>query len=134
MHSRRLKFMASSTEHDGLHLQARSQKYGKSCTVTSCSQLFDSSIMVKCLQSHLVLTVPLPPYLVKKQKHFHNLEQYGIGLILGCNGFIWAGEHIEAKDDMVEDDMNPSGLQMLGSELFVLVAGREVERRGSHKK
>ncbi|KAG7967434.1 hypothetical protein I3843_08G098900 [Carya illinoinensis] len=70
-------------QHDGLHLQARSQKYGK-------------------LERGQLLTVP--PYLVKRRKqHFHHLEQYGVDLILGCNGFIWVGEHVEARDDMVGD-------------------------------
>ncbi|MED6134765.1 exosome non-catalytic core subunit rrp4 [Stylosanthes scabra] len=73
-------------QHDGLHLQARSQKYGK-------------------LNRGQLLTVP--PYLVKRQKqHYHHLEQFGVDLILGCNGFIWVGEHIEAKDDMVEDQVS----------------------------
>ncbi|CAL0321228.1 unnamed protein product [Lupinus luteus] len=80
-------------QHDGLHLQARSQKYGK-------------------LKGGQLLTVP--PYLVKRQKqHFHHLEEYGFDLILGCNGFIWVGEHIEAKDDMVEDQVNQSEPQVL---------------------
>ena len=49
-----------------------------------------------------MLTVP--PYLVRRRKqHFHHLEQCGVDLILGCNGFIWVGEHVEAKDDMVGD-------------------------------
>ena len=52
-----------------------------------------------------MLTVP--PYLVRRRKqHFHHLEQYGVDLILGCNGFIWVGEHVEAKDDMVEDQVS----------------------------
>ncbi|KAK6164725.1 hypothetical protein DH2020_001589 [Rehmannia glutinosa] len=71
-------------QHDGcLHLQARSQKYGK-------------------LKRGQLLTIP--PYLVKKRKqHFHHLDQYGIDLILGCNGFIWVGEHVEVRDDMADD-------------------------------
>lgn len=71
-------------QHDGcLHLQARSQKYGK-------------------LKRGQLLTIP--PYLVKKRKqHFHHLDQYGIDLILGCNGFVWVGEHVEVKDDTTED-------------------------------
>ncbi|KAK7825303.1 exosome complex component rrp4 like protein [Quercus suber] len=70
-------------QQDGLHLQARSQKYGK-------------------LERGQLLTVP--PYLVRRRKqNFHHLEQCGVDLILGCNGFIWVGEHVEAKDDMVED-------------------------------
>ncbi|KAJ6812712.1 putative exosome complex component RRP4-like protein [Iris pallida] len=54
-------------QHDGsLQLQARSQKYGK-------------------LTRGQMLT--LPAYLVKRRKHhFHHLQQYGVDLILGCNG------------------------------------------------
>ncbi|KAL5561623.1 hypothetical protein UlMin_031370 [Ulmus minor] len=75
-------------QHDGLHLQARSQKYGK-------------------LKRGQMLTVP--PYLVKRRKqHFHHLEEYGIDLILGCNGFIWVGEHVEVSDDMMEVQANKS--------------------------
>lgn len=79
-------------QHDGsLHLQARSQKYGK-------------------LERGQLLTVP--PYLVKRRKqHFHHLEQYGIDLIVGCNGFIWVGEHVETKDGMVEDQVTKSEKQ-----------------------
>nr|CAD1843720.1 unnamed protein product [Ananas comosus var. bracteatus] len=74
-------------QHDGsLHLQARSQKYGK-------------------LERGQLLTVPA--YLVKRRKqHFHHLEQYGVDLIIGCNGFIWVGEHVEAGENvgmLVED-------------------------------
>ncbi|XP_022869054.1 exosome complex component RRP4 homolog [Olea europaea var. sylvestris] len=85
-------------QHDGcLHLQARSQKYGK-------------------LERGQLLTIP--PYLVKKRKqHFHHLEQYGIDLILGCNGYIWVGEHIEVKDPMlIEDQSNKSDQQNADSE------------------
>ncbi|KAG5043461.1 hypothetical protein JHK87_007376 [Glycine soja] len=109
-------------QHDGLHLQARSRKYGK-------------------LNRGQLLIVP--PYLVKRQKqHFHHLEEFGIDLILGCNGFIWVGEHVEAKDDMVEDQgmidlslsMNLEMHDMLGSEFCVLVAEKEAERRSSSKR
>ncbi|KAK1258234.1 hypothetical protein QJS04_geneDACA020728 [Acorus gramineus] len=79
-------------QHDGsLHLQARSQKYGK-------------------LERGQLLTVP--PYLVKRRKqHFHYLEQYGVDLILGCNGFIWVGEHIEANEDemMIDNKSEETG-------------------------
>lgn len=73
-----------SFQHDGgLQLQARSQKYGK-------------------LERGQLVTVP--PYLVKRRKqHFHHLEQFGIDLILGVNGFIWIGKHIEVNDNMIED-------------------------------
>lgn len=51
----------------------------------------------------------ISPYLVKKRKqHFHHLEQYGIDLIIGRNGFIWVGEHVEARDDMVEEQVHKS--------------------------
>jgi exosome complex component RRP4 len=44
-----------------------------------------------------LLTVP--PYLVKRRKqHFHHLEQYDVDLILGCNGFIWVGEHVVVNE------------------------------------
>ncbi|XP_071717542.1 exosome complex component RRP4 homolog [Rutidosis leptorrhynchoides] len=67
-----------------LQLQARSQKYGK------------------LEKGHMITT---SPYLVKRRKqHFHHLEQYGVDLILGCNGFIWVGEHVEIKDKMEEDE------------------------------
>ncbi|XP_058757846.1 exosome complex component RRP4 homolog [Vicia villosa] len=83
-------------QHDGLHLQARSKKYGK-------------------LRTGQLITVT--PYLVKRQKqHFHHLEQYGIDLILGCNGFIWVGEHVEATEDMIEDQVNQSDPQVLSLE------------------
>lgn len=42
----------------------------------------------------------------KRKQHFHHLDQYGIDLILGCNGFIWVGEHVEVRDEMVEDVAN----------------------------
>ncbi|XP_071738274.1 exosome complex component RRP4 homolog [Rutidosis leptorrhynchoides] len=74
-----------------LQLQARSQKYGK-------------------LEKGQMLTTS--PYLVKRRKqHFHHLEQYGIDLILGCNGFIWVGEHVEVKDNMEEDEPGKLDLQ-----------------------
>ncbi|KAI4326488.1 hypothetical protein MLD38_031798 [Melastoma candidum] len=73
-------------QHDGIHLQARSQKYGKLCS----GQLLS-----------------VPPYLVKRRKqHLHHLDQLGVDLILGCNGFIWVGEHAEPKDDMPVDQEN----------------------------
>ncbi|PSS06256.1 Exosome complex component like [Actinidia chinensis var. chinensis] len=76
-------------QHDGsLHLQARSQKYGK-------------------LERGQLLTVP--SYLVKRRKlHLHHIEQYRIDLILGCNGFVWVGEHVGTKDDMVVDQSSKS--------------------------
>lgn len=76
-------------QHDGsLQLQARSQKYGK-------------------LEKGQLLIID--PYLVKKSKqHLHHLEQFGIDLILGRNGFIWIGEHVEARDSMVADQVNSS--------------------------
>uniref|UniRef100_A0A1S3ZIF1 Exosome complex component RRP4 homolog n=1 Tax=Nicotiana tabacum TaxID=4097 RepID=A0A1S3ZIF1_TOBAC len=45
----------------------------------------------------------IPRYLVMRgKKHFHHLDEYGVDLILGCNGFIWIGEH------EVEDQVNES--------------------------
>ncbi|TYJ14063.1 hypothetical protein E1A91_A10G092300v1 [Gossypium mustelinum] len=83
--------------HDGsLQLQARSQKYGK-------------------LEKGQLLIVD--PYLVKKSKqHFHHLEQFGIDLVLGRNGFIWVGEHVEARDSMVVDQANSSEQSMVPEE------------------
>ncbi|KAG7036378.1 Exosome complex component RRP4-like protein [Cucurbita argyrosperma subsp. argyrosperma] len=94
-------------QHDGLHLQARSQKYGK-------------------LERGQLLTVS--PYLVKRRKqHFHHLEQYGIDLILGCNGFIWIGEHVDPTEDMmVEDPINKS--EQKGSK-FEGSFGNQVQER-----
>ncbi|XP_052154215.1 exosome complex component RRP4 homolog [Oryza glaberrima] len=78
-------------QHDGsLHLQARSQKYGK-------------------LERGQLLVVPA--YLVKRRKqHFHHLEQYDVDLILGCNGFIWVGEHVVVGENanMMENKLNLS--------------------------
>ncbi|XP_065861200.1 exosome complex component RRP4 homolog [Euphorbia lathyris] len=73
-------------QNDGsLQLQARSQKYGK-------------------LEKGQLLTVP--PYLVKRQKqHFHHLVEYDVDLILGCNGFIWVGEHVDVRENVVEDQL-----------------------------
>ncbi|ERN12428.1 hypothetical protein AMTRI_Chr01g114410 [Amborella trichopoda] len=74
------------SQNDGsLHLQARSQKYGK-------------------LEKGQLLSVS--PYLVKRRKqHFHYLEQYGVDLILGCNGYIWVGAHSDGggKNEDFED-------------------------------
>ncbi|EOA38259.1 hypothetical protein CARUB_v10009740mg [Capsella rubella] len=72
-------------QHDGsLQLQARSQKYGK-------------------LEKGQLLKVD--PYLVKRSKHhFHYIESLGIDLIIGCNGLIWVGEHVEVRDPMAIDD------------------------------
>jgi exosome complex component RRP4 len=40
-----------------------------------------------------------PPYLVKRRKqHFHHLQQYNTDLILGCNGFVWVGQHVETSE------------------------------------
>lgn len=54
-----------------------------------------------------MLTVP--SYLVKRRKqHFHNLEQYGVDMILGCNGFIWVGEHVEHGVDIPVETVKSS--------------------------
>lgn len=66
-------------QHDGsLHLQARSLKYGK-------------------LENGQLITTSA--YLVKRRKqHFHYLEQYGVDLILGLNGYIWVGVHTDLQN------------------------------------
>ncbi|KFK42695.1 hypothetical protein AALP_AA1G027700 [Arabis alpina] len=72
-------------QHDGsLQLHARSEKYGK-------------------LEKGQLLKVD--PYLIKRTKpHFHHIESLGIDLILGCNGFIWVGEHVEVRDPLIIAD------------------------------
>ncbi|VVB01599.1 unnamed protein product [Arabis nemorensis] len=64
-------------QRDGsLIIHARSQKYGK--------------------------LLKVDPYLVKRSNHhFHYVESLGIDLILGCNGFIWVGEHVEFRNHMI---------------------------------
>lgn len=63
----------------------------------ACSQLEKGQLLI------------IDPYLVKKSKHhFHHLEQLGIDLILGRNGFIWVGEHAETRDSMIVDQANSS--------------------------
>lgn len=53
--------------------------------------------------------IAVPTYLVKRRKqHFHQLDKYGVLLILGCNGYVWVGELTEAKDSMEVDDVNES--------------------------
>lgn len=66
-------------QHDGsLHLQARSLKYGK-------------------LENGQLITTSA--YLVKRRKqHFHHLEQYGVDMILGLNGYIWVGVHTDVQN------------------------------------
>jgi exosome complex component RRP4 len=61
------------------------------------------------LERGQLLTVP--PYLVKRKKqHFHHLAQYDVDLILGCNGFIWVGEHVVVgkKTKTTEDQQKSS--------------------------
>lgn len=79
-------------QHDGtLQLHARSDKYGK-------------------LERGQLLSVP--SYLVKRRKqHFHQLDQYGVVLILGCNGYVWVGELVETKDRMEVDLVNNQSLE-----------------------
>ncbi|XP_030552436.1 exosome complex component RRP4 homolog [Rhodamnia argentea] len=92
-------------QHDGLHLQARSQKYGK-------------------LQRGQLLSIP--PYIVKRQKqHWHYLEEYGIDLILGCNGFVWVGEHVETKDEMLVDQDKPESQTSKTNDYSMSLESRE---------
>ncbi|VYS49350.1 unnamed protein product [Arabidopsis thaliana] len=45
------------------------------------------------------------PYLVKRSNiHFHYIESLGIDLIIGGNGFIWVGEHVQEQDPMIVDN------------------------------
>ncbi|KAL6339921.1 hypothetical protein AAG906_035012 [Vitis piasezkii] len=96
-------------QHDGsLHLQARSQKYGK-------------------LERGQVLTIS--PYLVKRRKqHLHYLEEFGVDLILGCNGFIWVGEHVEAKGTLIEDQTDKAEQPNTKSSSSTFMSLEEQER------
>lgn len=78
--------------NDGsLHLQARSQKYGK------------------LARGQLLM---VPPYLVKRRKqHFHHLEQYDVDLIIGCNGYIWVGEHVQPAESNMDQDSSMNAMQ-----------------------
>uniref|UniRef100_A0A1J3EC81 Exosome complex component rrp4 n=1 Tax=Noccaea caerulescens TaxID=107243 RepID=A0A1J3EC81_NOCCA len=89
-------------QHDGsLQLHARSQKYGK----------LEKGQLVK-----------VDPYLVKRSKHhFHHIDSLGLDLIIGCNGFIWVGEHVEVRDpviiaDQKDDEMVTSSAKDTGKE------------------
>ncbi|XP_027168438.1 exosome complex component RRP4 homolog isoform X2 [Coffea eugenioides] len=86
--------------------------------------IFEENDIV-CLDRGQLLRIS--PYLVKRRKqHFHHLDQYGVDLILGCNGFIWVGEHVEAKDDMVLDQMIKS--EQENASLSGSVSSREQEQ------
>lgn len=57
----------------------------------------------------------------------HSLEQYGIDLILGCNRFIWIGEHVDSTEDMmIEDQVDKS--EQNGSK-FEETFGNQVQER-----
>lgn len=71
----------------------------------------------------------VPAYLIKRRKHhFHHLEQYGVDLILGCNGYIWVGEHVEPREnDMVEDqEKRPDVTLREPEELFTPLEKRQL--------
>jgi exosome complex component RRP4 len=73
--------------------------------------LIDVNLLLQLERGNL-LTVS--PYLVKRRKqHFHHLEQYDVDLILGCNGFIWVGEHVVVEDN---DKISKTGDQKLRTE------------------
>lgn len=56
------------------------------------------------------------PYLVKRSKHhFHYIESLGIDLIIGCNGFIWVGEHVEVRDPVMIDDQKDDEMMISSS-------------------
>ncbi|KAG2267451.1 hypothetical protein Bca52824_062006 [Brassica carinata] len=40
----------------------------------------------------------------RSKHHFHYIESLGIDLIIGCNGFIWVGEHVEVRDPVMMID------------------------------
>lgn len=66
-----------------------------------------------CLQLEKGQLLTVDPYLVKRRKqHFHHLEEYGIDLIMGSNGFIWVGEHVEVRDKTAMDEANGSEQQI----------------------
>ncbi|KAL5984537.1 hypothetical protein ACLOJK_018642 [Asimina triloba] len=116
-------------QHDGsLQLQARSQKYGKhsrrKCLIflRSKNELLRIEICFFILEKQKILKynfkqqmdvlergqlLTVPPYLVKRRKqHFHHLEQYGIDLIVGCNGLIWVGEHAKVEENETREDQD----------------------------
>eukprot|EP00249_Psilotum_nudum_P010386 c22508_g1_i1 orf=190-1218(+) len=89
-----------SVHPDGsVHLHTRSLKYGK-------------------LEKGQLIVVS--PYLVKRLKqHFHHLKEYGIDMIIGCNGYIW----ISASSDTqkVEQCSSPAispGIHAIENESF----------------
>ena len=50
--------------------------------------------------------VKVAAYLVKRLKqHFHSLKQYGVDMIIGCNGYIWIAV---SSDEKTLDVQNPS--------------------------
>ncbi|BBM97698.1 exosome complex component RRP4 [Marchantia polymorpha subsp. ruderalis] len=66
-----------------LHLHTRSLKYGK----------LESGQLVK-----------VAPYLIKRLKqHFHQLKQYGVQMILGCNGYVWISALPQSTPDIATD-------------------------------
>lgn len=67
-----------SVHSDGsVHLHTRSLKYGK----------LEKGQLVK-----------VAPYLVKPMKqHFHSLKQYGVDIIIGCNGYVWVSALSDAQ-------------------------------------
>ncbi|CAN1234203.1 Exosome complex component RRP4 homolog [Linum perenne] len=97
-------------QHDGtVQLQARSQKYGK----------LEKGQLIK-----------VPPYLVRRQKHhFHHLDQYAVDMILGCNGFIWVGEHVDVRESMVVDPADTTMEQNSKSEKSTIDTPLETRSR-----
>jgi exosome complex component RRP4 len=52
----------------------------------------------QCLQLENGQLVKVAAYLVKRLKqHFHSLKQYGVDMIIGCNGYIWIAASSEEK-------------------------------------
>eukprot|EP00252_Welwitschia_mirabilis_P016244 TRINITY_DN35830_c0_g1_i1.p1 TRINITY_DN35830_c0_g1~~TRINITY_DN35830_c0_g1_i1.p1 ORF type:complete len:319 (+),score=58.13 TRINITY_DN35830_c0_g1_i1:173-1129(+) len=75
-----------SVNADGsVQLQARSHKYGK----LEKGQLLSTS-----------------PYLIKRRKqHFHYIEKYAVDMILGVNGYIWVGAHIDVRNQEKQGEL-----------------------------
>lgn len=66
------------------------------------------------------------PYLIKRLKqHFHHLKQYGVDLILGCNGYVWIAapsESGKSSDSQTPMDLsNDHGSEMSSKHSTTLI-------------
>ncbi|GAB4813623.1 hypothetical protein N2152v2_000669 [Parachlorella kessleri] len=82
-----------SLHHDGtIQLHTRSLKYGR-------------------LQRGQLVRVP--PNLIKRQKqHFQHLEAAGVDVVLGCNGAVWVGPHVERPVVEFGQEVDPGHMQL----------------------